>query len=77
MTVCMFHYRPEKDVFVKPTTTKNAISFFELEGLEYKPRPSWSFYEQYRTAIDRMKAEVHPSLAPNNVAFTGFLDVDG
>ena len=73
MTICMFHYRPEKDVFVKPTTTKNVIRQFELEDLIYKPRPSWEFYERYRSAIDTMKAAVNPSLSPNNAAFTGFL----
>ncbi|MGI9325237.1 MAG: hypothetical protein ACR2PZ_08470 [Pseudomonadales bacterium] len=73
MTICPHHYRPQKDVFVKPTTTKNVIRQFELEGLEYKPRPSWEFYAKYREAIDLMKQHTHPSLAPNNAAFTGFL----
>lgn len=73
MTIHAHHYRPLKDVFVKPTTTKNVIRQFELEGLEYKPRPSWAFYAKYREAIDTMKQHVQPSLSPNNAAFTGFL----
>jgi hypothetical protein len=73
VTVCPFYYRPEQDVFIKPTTTKNVIRQFELEGLVYKPRPSWPFYARYREAIERMKAAVDPALAPNNAAFTGFL----
>ncbi len=73
LTVCMFYYRPQEDVFVKPTTTKNVIRQFELEDLEYKPRPSWAFYQAYRQAIADMKAKVNPSLSPNNAAFTGFL----
>lgn len=73
MTICLFYLRPEVEVFIKPTTTKNAIAFFDLEGLEYKPRPSWSFYARYRDVITEMKATVDPSLAPNNAAFTGFL----
>lgn len=73
MSICAYHYRPNKDVFVKPTTTKNVIRQFELEGLEYKPRPSWEFYAAYRDAIDTMKQHVQPSLSPNNAAFTGFL----
>lgn len=73
LTICLFHYRPEKDVFVKPTTTKNAIRQFELEDLIYNPRPSWEFYDRYRTAITEMKSQVNPSLSPNNAAFTGFL----
>ena len=73
MTIVPYHYRPTRDVFVKPTTTKNAIRIFELQDLEYKPRPSWDFYERYRATINDMKQSVHPSLSPNNAAFTGFL----
>ncbi len=73
LTVCPFYYRPRHDVFVKPNTTKDVIRRFELEGLTYRPRPSWAFYEAYRSAIDEMKAAVHPSLSPSNAAFTGFL----
>ncbi len=73
MTICLLYYRPETEVFVKPTTTKNAIRQFHLENLEYKPRPSWAFYETYRDTINDMKSKVDPSLSPNNAAFTGFL----
>jgi len=73
LTICPSYYRPLKDVFVKPTTTKNVIRQFELEELVYNPRPSWAFYKGYREAITQMKAQVHPSLAPSNAAFTGFL----
>jgi hypothetical protein len=73
MTICLFHHRPQREVFVKPTTTKNVIRQFELEDLVYRPRPSWAFYEAYRTAIGEMKDALSPGLAPNNAAFTGFL----
>jgi len=73
LTVCLFYYRPDREVFVKPTTTKNVIRQYELEGLEYKPRPTWAFYARYRDAIAQMKALVQPELSPNNAAFTGFL----
>ena len=73
MTICPLHFKPNIEVFVKPTTTKNVIRQFELEHLVYKPRPSWAFYEGYRNAIDLMKSKVAPSLSPNNAAFTGFL----
>ena len=73
MTIVMHHYRPQVDVFVKPTTTKNVIRQFELEDLVYNPRPSWAFYTGYRDAIEKMKAHLNPSLSPNNAAFTGFL----
>ena len=73
LTVCLFYYRPQQDVFVKPNTTKDVIRRFELEGLSYRPRPSWAFYTAYRSSIEEMKAAVHPSLSPSNAAFTGFL----
>lgn len=73
MTIVMHHYRPQIDVFVKPTTTKNVIRQFELDNLVYKPRPSWAFYTGYRDAVDEMKSHLNPSLSPNNAAFTGFL----
>lgn len=73
MTICPYQYRPLKEVFVKPTTTKNVIRQFQLEDLVYKPRPSWTFYAAYRETIEEMKAAVSPSLSPNNAAFTGFL----
>jgi len=73
LTICLFYYRPQREVFVKPTTTKNVIRQFEPDGLVYSARPSWGFYAGYRDAIDAMKAQVSPSLSPNNAAFTGFL----
>ena len=73
MTIVMHHYRPQVDVFVKPTTTKNVIRQFELDDLVYNSRPSWAFYTGYRDAIETMKAHLNPSLSPNNAAFTGFL----
>lgn len=73
MTIVMHHYRPQVDVFVKPTTTKNVIRQFELDELVYRPRPSWGFYAAYRDAISEMKRRVSPALSPNNAAFTGFL----
>jgi hypothetical protein len=57
---------------VKPTTAKNIVQKLELD-LDYKPRPSWEFYDGYRKAILEMKSLVSPSLAPNNAALTGFL----
>lgn len=73
MTICLLYLRPQEEVFVKPTTTKNVIRQFELEDLTYRPRPSWAFYASYRDAISEMKRCVSPSLSPNNAAFTGFL----
>jgi hypothetical protein len=73
MTVCQAYFNPEVDVFIKPTTAKGVIQTFELEDLQYKPRPTWAFYSQYRDAINDMKTKVDPSLSPSNAAFSGFL----
>ena len=73
MTICPFYLRPQDDVFVKPTTTKNVIRVLDLEDLVYRPRPTWEFYETYRDTINELKGKVDPSLSPNNAAFTGFL----
>ena len=73
MTVCQTYFHPQRDVFIKPTTVKGVIAHFELEGLHYKPTPSWAFYEAYRFAFYAMKSKVDPSLSPTNAAFSGFL----
>lgn len=73
MTICQAYYHPQVDVFVKPTTAKGIIETFEIKELQYKPSPTWAFYEQYRATINEMKTMVDPSLSPYNIAFTGFL----
>jgi len=73
MTVCQAYFRPLEEIFIKPTTAKGVIKYFELEGLQYKPRPSYAFYKAYRDVINKMKEEVNSSLAPSNAAFSGFL----
>lgn len=73
ITIALLYFNLQAEVFVKPTTTKRIIEQLELDHLIYRPRPSWSFYESYRTTIIEMKSMVDPSLSPNNAAFTGFL----
>ena len=73
LTVIPNYYRPTQEVFVKPTTAKGVIDYFELKGLDYSPRPSWAFYKGFREAVDTMKPLVDPSLSPSNAAFLGFL----
>lgn len=73
MTILPVYFSPQQEVFVKPTTAKGVIKYFELESLEYKPLPSWDFYKTFRENILEMRSMVDPSLAPNNAAFTGFL----
>ena len=72
VTIGLSYYKPEREVFVKPTTTKKIISELELD-LIYRPRPTWSFYERYRETVFEIKKNVSSSLAPNNPALTGFL----
>jgi hypothetical protein len=73
ITICPNYMKPLDEVFVKPTTAKNVIKYLELENLDYKPRPSWAFYEEFRRQILAMKEKVDPSISPSNAAFTGFL----
>ena len=73
MTVCQTYFHPQRDVFIKPTTVKGAIEYFELDQLHYKPTPSWAFYEAYRSTFHEMKSKVVKSLSPTNAAFSGFL----
>ena len=73
LTILPVYFHPQSEVFVKPTTAKGIIDYFELSGLTYRPLPSWEFYNGYRRQILDMKSRVSPSLSPNNAAFTGFL----
>ncbi len=73
ITIIPIYFRPQIEIFVKPTTAKGVIERFELKSLHYKPAPTWAFYKEYRTIINEMKSNVDPSLAPNNAAFSGFL----
>jgi hypothetical protein len=73
MTVCQTYFQPQRDVFMKPTTVKGVIQYFELKDLQYKPTPTWAFYEAYRSAFHEMKSKVDKSLSPTNPAFSGFL----
>lgn len=71
VTIAPFYFKPEEEVFVKPTTTKMAINFFELEDLKYKAKPTFSFYENYRKQFLKMKKTV--DVTKDNAAFGGFI----
>lgn len=73
LTILPNYFRPDEEVFVKPTTAKGVIASLDLRGLTYKPRPSWTFYVEYRRQILSMRALCDPCLAPSNAAFSGFL----
>ncbi len=71
-TAIQAYFRPQKDVFVKPTTTKLIIEKLEL-GIEYRAVPTWNFYRSYRNMIKDIRGQVSSALSPNNAAFCGFL----
>ena len=73
ITILPYYYSPSDEVFVKPTTIKNIINYFELEELVYRPKPSYEFYVQYRKQVIEMRGMVDKSLQQDNAAFSGFL----
>ena len=73
LTIIPAYHSPDVEVFVKPTTAKGVIRYFEVDGLEYKPAPTWEFYRRYRELINQAKQQVDPRLSPSNAAFSGFL----
>lgn len=66
------YYSLQKEIFVKPSTTKLIIEKLELD-LTYKPTPTWAFYRDYRKALMQMRKTAKKVNAPSNPAFTGFL----
>lgn len=73
ISISPVYFRPQHEVFVKPTTAKRIIAHLELDSLLYRPQPYWAFYEEFRSVINDMKTRVDPSLSVNSAAFTGFL----
>ena len=75
ISVVLYYNDRQKEYFIKPTTTKNVIKYFELQNLVYKPTPSFEFYDSYKKVLNEMKKNVDKSLYPDNAAFTGFLRI--
>ena len=75
ISVVLYYFDRQKEYFIKPTTTKNVIKYFELQNLIYKPTPSFEFYNSYKKILNEMKKNVHKSLKIDNAAFTGFLRI--
>ncbi|NND68351.1 MAG: hypothetical protein HKN19_12260 [Halioglobus sp.] len=73
VSVVPFYFAPKKEAFVKPTTAKGIIEKLEVEGLTYKPQPTWAFYRGYLKLLGEIRKEVAPSLAVNYAALSGFL----
>ncbi len=73
VTIIPAYYKPTKEVFVKPTTAKSVVNYFDIDNLVYKPTPTWEFYSGYRKLINEGKKQVDKNLSPSNAAFSGFL----
>lgn len=74
VTLIPYYFYRDKEFFIKPTTTKNIIAFFEIESLVYKPKPSYEFYVKYKKVLEGMKVNVGKKIShDDNAAFTGFL----
>ena len=73
ISVIPYYYAPKKHFFIKPTTTKNVLKYFEIEEIVYKPRPSYEFYASYKKILNKFKKEVAKKLGDDNAKFTGFL----
>lgn len=67
------YYRPNNDIFVKPTTVKRIIKYLEIDTVVYNSKPTYEFYSGYRNIINSIKLEVDESIRPSNAAFSGFL----
>ena len=75
ISVVPYYINRQKEYFIKPTTTKNIIKYFDLKDITYKPKPSYEFYENYVKYLDEIKSNLNNSLTFDNAAFTGFLKV--
>jgi len=75
ISIVPYSINRQKEYFIKPTTTKNIIKYFELKDLIYKPKPSFEFYKNYIKVLDEMKSNIDKSLTFDNAAFTGFLKI--
>ncbi|MCD8545476.1 MAG: hypothetical protein LRY52_11780 [Sulfurospirillum cavolei] len=74
VTLIPYYFDRAKAFFIKPTTTKNVIAFFEIKDVVYKPKPSYEFYIAYTSVLENMKANVGEKIShDDNAAFTGFL----
>ena len=72
LTVLNAYLNLEEDVFIKPTTVKMILKYFDSE-LEYTSKPNYEFYRNYRSFFNAIKLEASSGIKSNNPAFSGFL----
>ena len=70
ISVIPYYYAPKKNLFIKPTTTKNVLTYFDIEEVVYKPRPSYEFYAKYKKILAQFKKEVNKKLSNDNLFVT-------
>ena len=75
ISVVLYYFDRQKEYFIKPTTTKNVIKYFEIKDLVYTSKPNYEFYDSYKKILNEMKKNVHNSLSKDNAGFTGFLRI--
>ena len=75
ISIVPYSLNRQTEYFIKPTTTKNIIKYFELKDCIYKPKPSFEFYENYTKILVEMKENLDDSLTFDNAAFTAFLKI--
>ncbi len=72
LTVLRAYYNLQYDVFIKPTTVKMILKYFEAD-FKYTSKPTYEFYDRYRTFLNEIKETASDGVKPNNPAFSGFL----
>lgn len=70
VTIVMYYYHREKEYFIKPTTTKNILKYFDAKSPTYKPKPTFEFYEEYKNFLESLKKDANIDIK-DNAAFTG------
>jgi len=65
----------QTEYFIKPTTTKDIIKYFDKTDLIYKPKPTYEFYENYTNFLNELKKNTHETLTFDNAVFTGFFNI--
>ncbi|MCH4888207.1 hypothetical protein EZV73_11520 [Acidaminobacter sp. JC074] len=72
LTVLKAYLNLDGDIFIKPTTVKMILGYFEAD-FKYTSKPNYDFYKTYRAFINDIKSQASPGVKPNNPAFSGFL----
>jgi len=72
LTVLRAYYNLQTDIFIKPTTVKSILNYFESD-LKYTSKPNFEFYDAYRSFLNGIKDQASQAVKPNNPAFSGFM----